>query len=242
MARVPRVLQRLVRPLLMLAAMPLFIGAECEQPLVMDSGFDVWCGETLCDWQLDEGTIAKVATWHGDDFGVAMIADSTRISQKLPISNDDVSCLHFDLLADIAEPVNVQLDLDFDDDGHVEHTETLPSGTWIPLSYHINAPTYYRGVRIVLRKSGAGHAALARIQASKSSSDDCAGPPLPTSNRPAGAACEHAGDCAGGDCAGGTPLNACANDGHRCASDGDCAAAVVDNSCITVSVAGGRCL
>ena len=228
-----RVLGRLARPLLMLAATPLFVGADCEQPLVTDSGFDVWCGDTLCSWQVDEGTISKVPTWHGDDFGVSMDGDATRISQQLSITNDDVGCLHFDLLASVDDAVNVALELDFDDDGQVDHREIIPSGDWIPLSYHITAPTYYRGLRISLRKSGAGRAALARIQASKSSSD-CSGPPVATSNRPAGATCEAAADCAGGRCLSQAPdesllpgPGAMPSVCEGCGGDGDCAAGTV---------------
>lgn len=368
---------RLARPLLMLAAAPMLMGAVCEEPLVKDSGFDVWCGDHLCQWQVDDGAIAKIPTWHERDYGVELVGPSARISQRLDVSSDDVSCIHFNLLADVHEPVDVVLGLDFDDDGHTDHTETLPVGSWTPLSYHVTAPTYYRGLRIFIQKTGDGHAALAQIQALKS--DECSAAPLTTTGRPTGATCEDGGecltarclprtaeeqlivdptktsslcegcaadaecgdgaacglafattfaepfraclaaashalgdrcaggaecatgvccggvcstccagagaacagagevcrqraagarpalgrpawqcspgegrgaagafclgdsDCASGRCTGGAPLMVCATAGRRCASGGDCPAAIFDNSCVTAGVSGGRC-
>jgi hypothetical protein len=215
-----------VRSLFLLAAAPLLMGAECEEPLLKDSGFDVWCGDTLCAWQVDEGRIAKVPTWHGSDYGVELEGASVRISQLLAFGNDDVVCLHFNLLAAVDEPVNVVLDLDFDNDGSTEHSESIPNGAWIPLKYRITAPTYYRTLRISIRKSGEGHAALAQIQAAKSS--DCTGPALSTRNRPAGATCAAASECGTGRCLVRTPAERLLPDANppgmvceACEYDGD---------------------
>ena len=217
---------------LVLAAVPFLMGSECEKPLVTDSGFDLWCGDTLCDWQVDEGTVAKVPTWHERDYGVELQGAQVRISQLLPATSDDVSCLHFELLADIDDPVNVVLALDFDDNGSIEQTETLANGHWIPTEYRITPPTYFHTLRISITKLGDGHAVLAQIQASSSS--DCAAPPLSTLDRPLGATCESEVQCAQGQCLSralaeellpdtGTPSMAC----EACAQDSDCAAGSV---------------
>ena len=166
--------KRALRGLLCLAAAPMLMGSECEQPLVKDSGFDVWCGDALCDWQVDEGSVAKVPTWHERDYGVGLVGDPAAISQTLPFTSDDVSCIHFDLLANVDEAANVVLTMDFDG-GDTSSTETIPSGAWTPLSYHLVTPTYFQSLRISIGKAGAGQAALAQIQASKAS--DCSGPP-----------------------------------------------------------------
>jgi hypothetical protein len=184
---------------LCLAATPMLMGAECEEPLVQDSGFDLWCGDSLCAWQVDEGAIAKVPTWHARDYGVDLQGAAARISQLLPSGSDDVSCLRLSLLADVADPVSVTLELDFNDDGGPpEHTETLPSGAWLPVSYHVSAPTYFRTVRVSIRKRGEGHAAVAQIQIAKSSG--CSDPPLFTAQRPDGAPCESTAQCTTGRC------------------------------------------
>ena len=223
---------RITPPVLFLAAAPLLMGSECEKPLVKDSGFDLWCGEVLCAWQVDAGTVAKVPTWNAQDFGVDLGGSLVSLSQRLTSTSDEVSCLHFNLLADIADPVNVTLDLDFNDDGTIERTETLPFGSWAPVEFRITAPTYFQVLRVSLTKHGDGHAVLAQIRASSAS--DCSGPAISTSNRPLGATCESAAECAQGTCLPralaeevlpdpSNPTMAC----EACARDADCTSANV---------------
>jgi len=221
--------RRALRGLLCLAAAPMLMGSECEQPLVKDSGFDVWCGDTLCNWQVDAGVVAKVPTWNAQDYGVGLVGDPAAISQSLPFTSDEVSCIHFDLLANIDDAAIVTLSMDFGD-GAPATAETIPSGAWRPLSYHLVTPTYFPSLRISIRKTGAGRVELAQIQASKAS--DCSGPPpagTPAS-RPAGATCETTSQCAAGACVvrpvdtelfpDGTTRSVCAG----CSTSADCAA------------------
>jgi hypothetical protein len=223
--------KRALRGLLCLAAAPMLMGSECEQPLVQNASFDVWCGDTLCDWNVDAGRVAKVPTWHERDYGVGLVGDPAEISQRLPFTSDDLSCIHFDLLANVDDSTNVELTMDFVG-GAFSHQETIPSGTWTPLSYHLVTPSYFQSLRISIRKTGAGKAELAQIQASKAS--NCSGaPPVGELQRPAGAACEMAGQCAGATCrartAAGTlfgddtGLQVCA----ACTGDADCGAGMV---------------
>ena len=218
---------------ILLAAAPLLMGSECEKPLVRDSGFDLWCGDKLCAWQADDtSTVAKVPTWHERDYGVELLGASARISQLLPFSSDDVSCLHFELLADIDDPVSVVLELDFDADGTIEHRETMPNGQWIPIEYRITAPTYFRTLLVSISKHGEGHAVLAQIQANSASG--CTALPLSTSNRPSGATCETADQCANGRCLSRALAEELLPDASKprlgceaCAGDLDCAAGSV---------------
>ncbi len=190
-------MRRAARALLCLAAAPLLMGGKCDRSLVTDSGFDLWCGDALCAWKVDSGSVAKVPTWHERDYGVALLGDSAAISQLLPVSSDDVVCITFDLLAEIDGSANVVLALDFDDDGSDEHTEVLPRGDWTPVHYRIVPPTYFQSVRISIRKQGAGRAVLAQIAADSTS--DCAGdPPIGRLDRPLGASCETTDQCGGG--------------------------------------------
>jgi hypothetical protein len=258
MGTATRELQRWLGPVLLLAALPVLMGTECEEPLVADSGFDVWCGDTLCNWHVDMGAIAKVPTWHERDYGVELVGPSVQISQSLAFTSDDVTCLHFNLLADVDDAANVILELDYDSDGVPDQMQAISAGRWTPIKYRLPTPTYFHGVTISIRKGGPGHAALAQIQASKAS--DCAGagsPPV-TLNRPSAAACESAAECTSGTCLPGGPLSVCAADGRNCTSDADCAAASpastdgsvdaiaspdasADNSCTYLGVTGGRC-
>jgi len=216
---------------LLVLALPLLMAGECEAPLVKDSSFDLWCGDMLCAWELDEGTIAKAPTWNEHDHGVALLGSSARISQLLPYGSADVSCIHFDLLADVGADASVTLELDFDDDGTVDATQALTTGAWTPVEYRWVTPTYFQSVRLSIRKSGAGRAVLARIQASKAA--DCPGaPPVGALARPPGATCESAEQCsaAAGACRArpldselipdpSAPRSVCAT----CAADTDCA-------------------
>src|SRR4029077_19821721 len=119
----------------------------------------------------DVGRVAKVPTWNERDYGVGLVGDPSAISQTLPFTSDDLSCIHFELLANVDDAATVQVGL------NVGGMETIPSGTWTPLSYHLVTPSYFQSLRIVIGKTGSGRAELAQIQASKAS--DCSGsPPL----------------------------------------------------------------
>jgi hypothetical protein len=186
------------RLLLLLAVTPALLGAKCGESLVRDPGFDLWCGETLCAWQVEEGAIAKIPTWHERDYGVDLIGPSVRLSQENTFPNDHPSCLLFDLLADVDTP-EVVLAVDFGADGTNEVTQVLPNASWQKLSYKITAPSWYRAIRFSISKTGPGHAALARMRVAADAG--CQGPPLSTAGRPGGAACETAAQCQGGVCA-----------------------------------------
>jgi len=228
LAAVKRVLNRPARALALVLAVPLLMAGECEAPLVKDSSFDLWCVETLCAWQVDAGTVARVPTWHERDYGVELVGPDTTISQLLPYGSADVSCIHFDLLANVDASASVTLALDFDDDGIIDATQALSTGAWTPVQYRWVAPTYFQSVRLSIHKSGDGHAVLARIQASKAT--DCPGsPPVGALGRPPGATCESAPQCAEGACRArplaaeliadpGTPRAVCAD----CGADADC--------------------
>jgi len=223
--------KRTLRGLLCLVAAPMLMGSECEQPLVKDSGFDVWCGDTLCDWHVDTGAVTKVPTWHERDYGVGLDGDPVEISQALPFTSDDLSCIHFDLLANVDDSTSVVLTMDFDG-GAFARQQTIPSGNWTPLSYHLVTPSYFQSLRLSIRKTGAGNAELAQIQASKAS--DCSDPPpVGELARPAGATCEMASQCAGAMCRARTAAGTLFDDdtGQQvcaaCTSDADCGAGMV---------------
>ncbi len=233
MTRTTATAKRALRGLFCLAAAPMLMGSECEQPLVKDSGFDIWCGDELCDWQVDAGSVAKVPTWHERDYGVGLVGDPSAISQLLPFNSDDVSCIHFDLLAHVDDSASVVLTLS-SDDGSFESRETIPSGAWTPFSFHLVPPSYFLSLRIAIRKTGAGQAELAQIQVSKAS--DCSGPtPVGALVRPAGATCEAASQCAGALCVPRTAAGTLFDDdtGRQV-----CAACATDAACGAGSVCG----
>ena len=69
--------------------------------LVSDPNFDVWCSDTLCAWQVDEGTIEQAPTWHAEDYGVELVGAPVQISQVLDIESTGGQCFKFNLMSDV---------------------------------------------------------------------------------------------------------------------------------------------
>src|SRR5262245_3401858 len=84
---------------------------ECGQ-IIDDRGFDLWCGDRLCVWQVDKGDVRRAATWHDEDAGVEMVGTDVAISQLTPVESSDGHCIRFTLVADIEETAEVHLELD----------------------------------------------------------------------------------------------------------------------------------
>lgn len=162
----------LSRPSLLLALTSLFAlsGYNCNDVLD-DPGFDLWCDDQLCSWQLESGSVARVPTWHESDFGVELVGPDVAISQ--PAARNDFSCLRFELIADIEETAEVTLELDFSIDGEVEHAQRIPTSDWQQLSYQVRMPETFDSLLFRIRKRGHGRAVLAEIAAL--SEGDCSG-------------------------------------------------------------------
>jgi hypothetical protein len=41
--------------------------------------FDAWCGDKPCGWEVD-GEVARVGTWHPNDYAVELVSDDARTS------------------------------------------------------------------------------------------------------------------------------------------------------------------
>jgi hypothetical protein len=169
--------------------------SACGVRLLRDPSFELWCGQTLCAPWESKGEIARVPTWHPRDYGVELL-DGAEISQL--VEADPVECIEFELIADVSAEAEVQLELDFMDDGTSDHSERIAESNWARLRFKIAAPTWYRGVRFIVRKLGTGRAVLAQLSASSSS--DCRGEPVELDRRPDGGRCEAGAQCASGTC------------------------------------------
>jgi hypothetical protein len=186
------------RELFLLALTPLLLGAKCGESIVKDPGFELWCGETLCSWKVEAGSITRAPTWHERDYGVGLVGSTVLLSQRNDFGQDRADCLSYDLLANIGDKATVTLEMDFDEDGVVEFTQVLPLGPWATLSYKAPAPSWYKSIKFSIRKQGEGPATLARIRVG--ADFDCQGTPPSTPNRPGGARCESAAQCTSGVC------------------------------------------
>jgi hypothetical protein len=181
-----------------LVSLVVFPGWECGQPVLEDPSFDLWCGKTLCAWQVDAGSVRRVATWHRSDFGVELMGDPVQISQLSKITSSDTTCLLFELQADRDDSVRLQIQMDFLDDGIIDYSHDLVTDDWRQAEYRVGTPKWFDGVRFIVRKTGAGEAVLAHIRVTRSS--DCPAPGVELRDLRDGTRCETASECKGGYC------------------------------------------
>ena len=150
---------------------------DCGQ-IIDDAGFDLWCGPSLCKWQVESGEIRKVATWHASDAGVELLGSEAKISQLTDVNNFDGTCVRFQMVADLDESVDLRLQMDVWGDGTYEFDERIPASDWRALSYLVRMPASYDHVRFRLYKRGAGKAVLANISAEIADDLECTTPAL----------------------------------------------------------------
>jgi hypothetical protein len=171
---------------------------KCGQ-VISNQGFDLWCGESLCEWVLEKGEVRPAPTWHGDDSGVEMVGDDVAISQLTPVVDADGRCVRMTMVADVEESAEVRLIVDVWGDDLIESDERIPTSDWRRLTYLLRMPPGYSGVRFRLTKRGGGRAVLANIGAEIADDELCTNPPIEVT-RPVGAVCTADADCTGGQC------------------------------------------
>jgi hypothetical protein len=134
----------------------------CETSLLDDPSFDRWCGEQLCDWDVEVGQIERVGSWHKRDYAVSFLEAPTRISQlsRLFVAN---SCLRFDLIADVDASARMVLRVDYNDDGIAEEEQYVNEADWQTTSFVIHTPRSFGKVRFSFEKQGEGRAVLAQM-------------------------------------------------------------------------------
>lgn len=183
---------------------------ECGEALD-DTGFDHWCDDRLCFWELERGEVRRVPTWIDGDDGVEFVGDDVAISQLAPVTSDDTDCVRLSMVADIAGDAAVELHADVFGDGTLEAVVPVPAAAWERRVAWLGLRGSYEGVRLRLTKRGPGRAVLAQLSAEVA--DGC-GTWVDVPPRPLGAACVAGADCASGRCA----QAVCA----ACIDDADC--------------------
>lgn len=206
------------------------IGAESScgpTDLIDDPTFDLWCGNTLCNWELEAGSVKAVPTWHVAEDGVAMRGNPTIISQRVETDADSVSCIQFDLVAETGDGSSISLELDFYDDGAPEYVEPIESDGYQLQTVFITPPRYWQDVRFRLSKTGEADVIVAMIRARTAGSSDCTEPPLPGTGLASGLECDVDDECLSGTCSevpivssydGDLEIDTCGG----CADDRDC--------------------
>src|SRR4051812_26624916 len=195
-----------------------------DNNLVNNPSFDLWCGKSLCGWQIDAGSIERVSTWHKKDYGVSFEGTNTQISQVS--AADPVKCMRFEMIADADPEAQLSLVLDFNDDQREEFEQRITDVRWQSVQFVVRPPVDYKNVRYILRKRSAGYAVIAQLRVVEET-ENCDGAPMLIED--AGqctidASCEH-GLCSAGVCSECSPRtgepSGCA-DQHICHRDSQC--------------------
>ena len=198
---------------------------ECGKThYISDSGFDLWCEDSLCNWDVVSGNVARAASWHKADYAVELLGDDVVITQLS--TRPSTSCLRFEVLADIDDDARVTLSIDYFDDGIVEYQQELGHVRWESLVHLVSTPASWRGVRFTLHKEGPGRARLAQIEAT--ADDACIDKPTEITDKPLGSFCLSGAECDSGICttspADRSPFGSVCS---TCTADTDCGAGFV---------------
>jgi hypothetical protein len=196
------------------------LGGDCDGDIVQDPTFRDWCGDSLCAWHLDSGSVTPVPTWSKEDLGVRF-ADGTQISQSTTDSSG--TCILFTTVADLDPLADLTLRVDFDSDGTWEYTGQLGATSWQKVQQEITAPAAFQGITFAIVKNGTGTAVLAEMRIQWSSGCTAAPSAPDAGTLELGEKCSDTSDCTSGlTCAGtGTDL-LCAqcSDTQPCPGDG----------------------
>jgi len=176
-------------------------GGGCDSTIVGDPTMDMWCGKTLCAWDVDEGTIQRVTTWHRSDYGVGLVGSKVVLSQLSSQSLHSTNCLEFRLQADHDDGVNLFMEMDFFDDKVVDHSQPFGSDKFRPAIFYLRPPMTLERVRFIVRKACQGAATLAEVKIKKVGADMCVGaPPIVVTDLSDGSSCTSAAQCKGRNC------------------------------------------
>jgi hypothetical protein len=169
------------------------LGADCDGDIVNDPTFRDWCGDSLCSWTTDSGTVAQAATWSPDDLGVSFVTQGTEISQVT--SESQATCILFTTVGDFDTDAQMTLGVDFNNDGTIDVSPTIPAVTWQETKVLITAPASYNGITFYISKGGTGTAILAEMRIQ--SSTGCTDAPPKLADLKLGEACSGGESCGG---------------------------------------------
>ncbi|HEX5661076.1 MAG TPA: hypothetical protein VFX59_27985 [Polyangiales bacterium] len=123
---------------------------------------DSTCAEALCGWNKEQGELAASASWHEHQRAVELTGTPALVSKTYAFVQN-IDCLSFSFLADIAPDAQLALELDFNDDKRVDTSAPVPAVRWRRFEVALRAPPEYRALRIALRKQGPGTVRIASL-------------------------------------------------------------------------------
>jgi len=175
--------------------------ADAEALSTPNPMLERWCDDHPCGWDVD-GDAKRVGTWHPDDYAIKLENVDSSISQlRAELTEKRAKCFAFSLMARVDPGAHASLELDFLDDGELEFSQAIPESHWEVRTFTIATPTWYQGVRFIVRRTGgSGEVILAELNVDLRT-DTCApAAPLSLSHRPAGASCTNESECESGSC------------------------------------------
>lgn len=176
---------------------------------IRDPSFQLWCGDQLCEWELESGGIERTSTWHERELGIRFAERDTAISQKLDI--DAGACLLFRLLADVSPGADLRLEFDVLDDGSVDQSQRITLRRFQAAEFLELVPAWTDQVRIRLTARG-GSIRIAQVRVRSIARPECGSrAPIQVSDRPLGAGCSEGSECSSGLCSR-SVCTSCAND------------------------------
>jgi hypothetical protein len=137
-------------------------GIACETDLLEDPGFQLWCGERLCQWDTVEGEIQRVSTWHEHDYGVELVGAPVVLRQPLAGTH---GCALVEAVADVDPAADVTIAIDQDGDGNPEWMQALATDGFEASSWEVDLDVAGEGFAS-MRKSSPGKAVIGRLRVS----------------------------------------------------------------------------
>ncbi len=155
-----------VLPCMLLVTM----GSYCETDVIDDPGFQFWCGEELCEWDLEEGEIRKVATWHEHDYAVELVGAPVLLANHadggLP------RCMRVELIADVEPRANLTIEIDYEPDGTSDWTVPVAREGFRSLAWEVYPQGSFPDAVFYVRKLGEGRAIIMQLRASSECEND----------------------------------------------------------------------
>ncbi|NOY28526.1 MAG: hypothetical protein GXP62_21935 [Oligoflexia bacterium] len=194
---------RLSKLLLAVALTAPFLGGSSSctsNDLLANASFDLWCGDSLCSWDVEEGEVIQVPTWHQEDSGAELRGERVVLSQTTPANPSTAACVSFSLIADADPGAELSLELDYFDDGSVDWSGPIPADDWQSVQYNVRSPDWFQDLRFRVVKQGDARAVIAQVRAEGLSPDQCSGDAVVLDDAPEGATCASSEMCGGGFC------------------------------------------
>lgn len=129
---------------------------------LLNSGFDLWCGDALCNWTVEQGEVEKTGTWHQRDYGAQLVGDPVVLYQSMLVEDLVRGTLTFDVVADFDDDARIVAEVDTDGVGDANFNADL-RGDWHVHTFDRDVETSSGRLDFRVRKSGRGEATLARF-------------------------------------------------------------------------------